>query len=172
VRRRTSPRLLEAIDRTAGARRRGTAGGTLDDLLAAVWPQWEILLEHPAYDTCWLEGLAKNRKVWAVAKPLAHAWVDALYRARGVIFTHMEAVGLPYAVCSCPGPEADRGCMLTNWHYFSGNDEILLPNEGEAFGRRRDPQGRVLPCRKHPERGGKGCLGCGCDHAAEEKRGR
>jgi hypothetical protein len=150
------------------ARREGRAGGTLHDLFAATWPYWEILLEHPGYDRCWLEGLAKNRKVWKTPKPLAHAWVDALYDGRGVIYTHMEAAGLPYAVCSCPGPETDRGCMLTNWHYFSRNDEILLPNETEGFGRRRDEAGKLLPCKKHPERGERGCLGGGCDHAREE----
>jgi hypothetical protein len=164
VRRETEAPLAEVLDAVAKARREGREGGTLHDLFAATWPYWEILLEHPDYDRCWLEGLTKNRKVWKTPKPLAHAWVDALYGGRGVIYTHMEAAGLPYAICSCPGPEADRGCMLTNWHYFSGNDEILLPNETEGFGRRKDGGGNLLPCRKHPERGERACLGCGCDH--------
>lgn len=91
---------------------------------------------------------------------------------RAAVFAHREAAGLPYAVCSCPGPEADGGCMLTNWHYAGGDDEILLPNESLGFGRRCDPGGRVLPCREHPERSGRPCLGCGCDHAQRERASR
>ena len=56
-------------------------------------------------------------------------------------------------------------------HYFSDNDEILLPNEAEGHGRRRDAAGRLLPCRKHEARRGRSCLGCGCDHEKEEGRG-
>lgn len=163
----TSARAAEAFDRVVSARRAGAPGGTLHDLFVATWPYWEILLDHPGYDRAWLLGLAANGKVWETARPLAHAWVDALYRGRGVIYTRMEAAGLPYAVCSCPGPEVDGGCMLTNWHYFSGNDEILHPNEAGGFGRRRDAAGNVLPCRKHAAREARGCLGCGCDHAEE-----
>jgi len=171
VRRAASPRLAAAIDRVRGARQAHRSDGTLEALFAATWPFWEVLLEHPGFDRCWLEGLAKNRKVWALPAALAHPWVEALYHGRGVVFTHMEAAGLPYAICSCPGPETDGGCMLTNWHYASGNDEILLPNEAEAFGRRRDAAGRVLACRKHPERAERPCLGCGCDHREDRDRG-
>jgi hypothetical protein len=169
VREGTSPHTAEALDEVVRARKAGGPEGRLEDLLAATWPYWELLIEHPGYDRCWLEGLAKNGKVRRLAPALAHAWVDALYRGRHVVFTHMEAAGLPYAICSCPGPETDGGCMLTNWHYLSGNDEILVPNEGLAHGRRRGARGEVLTCARHPGREGRPCLGCGCDHEAEQR---
>ncbi|MBI5500022.1 MAG: hypothetical protein HY907_07245 [Deltaproteobacteria bacterium] len=168
VRAATSPRLAEALERAATVRREGTARKALDELWRVTWPYWEILVEHPGFDRAWLHGLSKNRKVWRVHPRLIHPWIDAMYRDRGVVFTHMEAAGLPYAICSCPGPEADGGCMLTNWHYFSDNDEILLPNVDQAHGRRRDAAGAPLPCRKHEARRGRPCLGCGCDHEREE----
>jgi hypothetical protein len=168
VRRASASRLLALLDETAAARAAGRPDGSLAALFERSWPMWEILLDHPAFDRAWLTGLARNRKVWHVALPLARAWVDALYLGRGVVFTHMEAAGLPYAVCSCPGPEADGGCMLTNWHYAAGDDEILRPNKTLGHGRRRDRDGRLLPCREHPARAGRPCLGCGCDHAERE----
>ena len=168
VRRATASRLLALLDDVGAARAAGRPDGTLAALFDRSWPMWEILLDHPDFDRAWLQGLARNRKVWHVALPLARAWVDALYLGRGVVFTHMEAAGLPYAVCSCPGPEADDGCMLTNWYYAAGDDEILLPNETLGFGRRRDGAGRLQPCREHPERAGRPCLGCGCDHGEQE----
>ncbi|MBI5488167.1 MAG: hypothetical protein HY905_12615 [Deltaproteobacteria bacterium] len=170
VRAATSPHLAKALDRAATVRRKGTAREALDELWRATWPYWEILVEHAGYDRAWLRGLTKNHKVWSVERRLIHPWIEAMYRDRGVVFTHMEAAGLPYAICSCPGPEADGGCMLTNWHYFSDNDEILLPNETQAHGRRRDVAGALLPCRKHEARKGRPCLGCGCDHEREEGR--
>jgi hypothetical protein len=160
----TAPPLARILDRVARARGDGRPGGTLRDLQADVWPYWEILLDHPGYDPCWRKGLSANHKVWAIPKSLLSAWVDALYRSRGVVYTHMEAVGLPYAICSCPGPEADRGCILTNWHYFSANDEVLIPNTTEGLGQRRSSSGAVLPCQLYPERAGRPCLGCGCEH--------
>ena len=168
VRHDTASRLLALLDETAEARAAGRPDGTLAGLFDRTWPMWEILLDHPDFDRAWLQGLAHNRKVWHVALPLARAWVDALALGRGVVFTHMEAAGLPYAVCSCPGPETDGGCMLTNWYYAGGDDEILRPNETTEAARRRDAEGRVLPCREHPERAGRPCLGCGCDHAERE----
>jgi hypothetical protein len=160
----TDPRLAAVLDDVAQAHRAGAAGGTLDALFAGVWPYWEILLEHERYDRCWIEGLTKNQKTWAVSKPVLRAWVRAVYDGRGVVFTHMEVGGLPYCVCTCPGPEADGGCILTNWHYASGNDEILIPNAEQAYGQRRDVDGAVLPCGRHPARAGRPCLGCGCPH--------
>lgn len=154
----TDPRLAAVLDRVAQPR------GTLDDLFAGVWPFYEILLDHEHYDRCWIEGLTKNHKTWAVSKPVLRAWVHAVYDGRGVVFTHMEVGGLPYCVCTCPGPEADQGCILTNFHYASGNDEILIPNADEAHGQRRAPDGTVLPCDRHPARAGRPCLGCGCPH--------
>jgi hypothetical protein len=136
----------------------------LAELQAALWPYWEILLEHPGYDPCWLEGLGANHKVWRLPSELLVAWVKALYASRGVIYTHMRAAGMPYAICSCPGPEADGGCLLTSWHYFFGNEEVLLPNCSEGSGQRRDESGQVLPCARYPERASRPCLGCGCEH--------
>jgi hypothetical protein len=168
VRSATGPKLAAALDGAERARRKGPARNALDGLWRATWPYWEVLVEHPGYDDAWLRGLTKNAKVWRIHRRLLHPWVDLIYADRGVVFTHMEAAGLPYAICSCPGPETDGGCMLTNWHYFSDNDEILLPNETAGHGRRRDAAGRLLPCRKHEARKGRPCLGCGCDHEREE----
>ena len=170
VREETAPPLARRLERVARARCEGRKGGSLRDLQAEVWPYWEILLDHPGYDPCWRKGLSSNHKVWKLPLRLLSLWVDALYQSRGVVYTHMEAVGLPYAICSCPGPEADRGCILTHWHYFSGNDEVLLPNTTEAFGQRKDSSGAVLPCKKHPERSNRPCLGCGCEHPLSGKK--
>ena len=160
----TDPRLAVVLDRVGQARRAGGADGSLDDLFAGVWPYWEILLEHERYDRCWIEGLTANQKTWAVSKAVLRPWVLAIYEGRGVVFTHMEVAGLPYCICTCPGPEADGGCILTNFHYGSGNDEILIPNADQAHGQRRDAAGAVLPCSRHPGRAGRPCLGCGCPH--------
>jgi hypothetical protein len=165
VRAATAPDLQRAFDGVADARRRGGPGGTLVDLERATWPTWEILLEHPGYDPSWIAGLRKNARLRPIHRSLLRAWVDALRASRKVVFTHMEAAGLPYAICTCPGPEADGGCILTNWHYGSGNDDILLPNETDWPGQRRDADGRVLPCDQHAARAGRPCLGCGCEHA-------
>jgi len=159
----TAPELQNVLVEVA-ARDDLPAAGRLDLLWRRSWPWWEILLTHPLMTPEWQDNMARHGKCWPVARPLLVELASALYHLRGVVFTRMEAVGQPYALCSCPGPEADLGCSLIHWHYFSGAQGALFVNEREAHGQLRDATGRPLPCARHPERAGRPCLGCGCPH--------
>jgi hypothetical protein len=150
-------------------RARQAAGGrapreVLGGLLRDTWPRWEILLAHADLTPEWRENLRRQGKAWPVDRGLLQAFARALYHGRGAVFTWMEAVDAPYAICTCPGPEADGGCSLLHWYYAAGLDGALFPNETDGFGQARGADGAVLPCQRFPERAGRPCLGCGCEH--------
>ena len=135
------------------------------------WPYYEILLDHPDYTGAWMQSMAANDKVWKVPVEVLEPWVIAQYQARGAVFTSMALVDSRYTICTCPGPENDRGCLLFNWHYFSGAEEMVVHNTTRRPGIRRDEQGLPLPCRRFEERSRRDCLGCGCVHEEEPDRG-
>ena len=128
------------------------------------WPWWELLLDHDALTPEWRDNMARHGKARPIHLDLLRALVSAQHAVRGSIFTAMEAAEVPYAICTCPGPENDGGCSLVNWYYAAGLDGALFPNTDDGHGQLRDPTGAVLPCAKHPERASRPCLGCGCRH--------
>ena len=159
----TSPRLLAILEavRTSQAL---SARERLEILFEQTFPFWEILLHHQDMRPEWRENMRGHRKSWPVERELLKAFALAHYHLRGAVFTFMEAVDQPYALCTCPGPENDGGCSLVNWYYFSRLDGALYPNVNDFFGQRRDEHGKVLPCNLHPQRASRPCLGCGCEH--------
>ncbi|MBN1945730.1 MAG: hypothetical protein JW797_08630 [Bradymonadales bacterium] len=159
----TSPRLRAILEQI-----RQQDHLTPEQRLGLLWketyPFWEVLLAHDAFTSRWSRNMAQHRKAWPIHKEILKPLVLAQYHTRGALFTGMEVVDEPYAICTCPGPENDQGCSLVNWYYFSRLDHALFPNETDFFGQARDNSGAVLPCQRFPERGSRPCLGCGCKH--------
>lgn len=169
IRRTTDPRYRALFEELDGARRRGSAACRLDVLLDRTWPDWEILPVLPGYTTRWLRSMRNNRKAHRLDRELAFELAGIQFHARGIVFNSMIAVDTPYTICACPGPEADGGCVLTNWYYHGRVNRALVPAEG-AHGRRRDAEGQLLGCRWFPVRHRRQCLGCGCFHDTDTPR--
>jgi hypothetical protein len=170
LRRTTDPRyrrLLASLDRQ---RRRGSASYRVETLLRETYPDWELVVVHPRYTGRWVRSLRNNRKAHAIDRELALELVNILYLSRGTVFNSMTWVDSPYCICSCPSPELDGGCVLTNWTYHGGLNHAVVPAE-DHLGRRRDARGQVRPCRYFPVRARRDCLGCGCAHDEPEPRG-
>ncbi len=159
----TEPALVAAIDQ-ATQETTWNASQRLEYLWQQSYPMWEILLVHRDYTRAWNDNLRRQRKAWPVARPLLKALVSAHYVSRGAIFTGMELFEQPYAICTCPGPENDRGCSLVHWHYFSDNPHALYANTDDFHGQARLPDGTVAPCQRFAARHHRPCLGCGCQH--------
>ncbi len=145
------------------------AGYQLETLFERTYPHWEILPVHEKYTPAWVRSLHRNRKAHLIHKELVFELATIFYLARGTLFSSMKLFDTPYTICSCPTPENGGGCTLTNWYYFGGSNASLLPNE-EVFGRRRDDEARLLPCKHFPVRARKECLGCGCQHEMDSLR--
>jgi len=158
---RTNPALARILDDCIASDTRPSR------FFEATWPWFEILLDHPRFTGVWLESMTRNDKTWEVDREVLHAWVDLCWYTRGNIFTSMVVVDEPYTICTCPGPEVDGGCLLFNWHHYSGNPYVVKVREARQ---RRDADGRPLPCAWFPERGNRDCYGCGCQHTMDEKR--
>ncbi len=140
----------------------GDARYRLETLLERTYGDWEILPVHEKYTPDWIRSMHANRKAHLLHRELVFELAIIFYLARGCVFTSMRMVDTPYSICSCPTPENGGGCVLTNWYYFGRSNASLLPNE-KVHGRRRDEEGRVLPCMYFPARKHRDCLGCGCD---------
>jgi len=166
----TADRYQSLLAELSRLRAKGSKHYRLERLIEATHPDWELLPVNDHYSPHWIRSLHSNRKVWPLHRELAFALATILYLARGVTFTAMRLLDTPYSICSCPTPENGGGCVLTNWYYFARSNASLLPNE-QAHGRRRDHQGKVLPCRVFPVRGRRDCLGCGCDFTRAHPRG-
>lgn len=151
---------LEAAWRAADRTPRERLGALFRD----TYPNWEILLTHRAITPEWRKNLFRAGKAWPIDRRVLRALVRSWYDVRGAVFTRMEAVDDPYALCTCPGPERDGGCSLVHWYYHSQLDGALYPNTDDGFGQARDVDGRVLPCQRHAARSTRPCLGCGCEH--------
>ena len=152
------------------ARRTTPAAYRLDSLLTRTYPFWEFLPVIEPYTPSWIRSLHANHKARLLHKELAFELATILYLGKGVVFSTMRFFDQPYCICSCPSPENGGGCVLTNWHYGSGSDASLLPNDAE-HGRRRAATGEVLPCNRFPIRSGRACIGCGCLHEHPDPRG-
>lgn len=153
----------------ADLRRTGSPDYRLETLLKRTYPHWEILPVHKNYTSSWIRSMHRNHKAHLMHKELVFELATIFYLARGTIFSSMKLFDTPYTICSCPTPELGGGCTLTNWYYWGGSNTSLLPNDS-FYGRRRDENGNVLPCRHFPIRARRECLGCGCNHAEGEAR--
>lgn len=149
-------------------REKNSSDYRLETLLKRTYPDWEILPVHEKYTPVWIRSMHKNHKAHLIHKELVFELSTALYLSRGTIFSAMKLFDTPYTICSCPGPESGGGCTLTNWYYWGGSNTSLLPNE-EKYGRLKDDEGCVLPCRHFPVRSQRECMGCGCNHEEEAR---
>lgn len=140
----------------------------LETLLKKTYPDWEILPVHEKYTPTWIRSMHRNHKAHLIHKELVFELATAFYLSRGTIFSAMKLFDTPYTICSCPTPENGGGCTLTNWYYWGGSNASLLPND-EFFGRRKDDNANLLPCRHFPVRSQRECLGCGCNHEEETR---
>lgn len=165
----TGPKLRGVLDRLARLRACGSAEYDLDRLLEWTYPDWELLPVRPGYTTRWVRSMRNNRKAEPVDPLLAVELVHIWYFARGAVFNSMKCAGAQYTICSCPTPENEGGCVLTNWYYFGGMNRSLVPAD-DHHGRRRDASGMPLPCRYFPVRARRSCIGCGCDHTQRGPR--
>lgn len=165
----TGPRLRSTLERLTAARAAGSPGYRLERLLAETWPHWELLPVGGAYRPNWVRSLERNGKCEPVDREVALELVNVFFHGRGAMFSSMKCVDSPYTICTCPTPEHGGGCVLTNWYYFGSMDASLVPAD-DHHGRRRDAEGRVLPCRYFPVRARRECLGCGCDHSSRRPR--
>jgi hypothetical protein len=152
----------------ADLRRTGSPDYRLETLLQRTYPHWEILPVHKNYTSSWIRSMHKNHKAHLMHKELVFELATIFYLSRGTIFSSMKLFDTPYSICSCPTPEVGGGCTLTNWYYWGGSNTSLLPNDA-FYGRRRDENGKVLPCRHFPIRARRECLGCGCNHAGASR---
>jgi hypothetical protein len=159
------PSLHDILEEFSRWRSEGSSRYAMAHFWEKTYPFYEILLDHEDYTDAWLRTMDANNKAWRVHRDILLPWIDAMYSTRGAIFSSMVIFDAPYTICSCPGPENAGGCLLFNWHYYSGNQGAIKYNEE---GQRRDGFGNVLPCKKYPERMRCDCLGCGCDHSLEE----
>ena len=161
----TDEELKEIFRRLKGLRGSGSADYSLGRLWEWMHPHCEIFVNVEGFTQAFRQSMQKNGKVWELSPRLLGALIEPLYLSRRPVFTTVSVVDASYAICICPGPEVDKGCLLTNWHYHADIEPALRPNTDLFFGQRKAPDGTVLPCERFPERDGRPCLGCGCEHA-------
>lgn len=160
--------LKKIFDKFVCCRENNDKYYSMENFWKETFPFWEILINHEDYTPAWKNSLTANNHALEINRDLLCEWVDAIYYTRGVIFTSMSLVDAKYTICSCPGPENDGGCILFNWHFYSGNEPVVIHNSNDCFGQRRDKFGNPLPCNKYKERASLYCLGCGCKHNLQD----
>lgn len=165
----THPRYEELCRLLIKLREKDSPEYCLNTFLKQTYPDWEILPVLNKYTPSWIRSMHKNRKAKLLHRELVFEMATILYLSRGTIFSSMKLFDTPYTICSCPTPEAGGGCTLTNWYYFGLSNSSLMPND-EFYGRRKDPDGKILPCKQFPTRSKRECLGCGCDHQRDDSR--
>ena len=153
----------------AAWRRSGSEQYRLETFLEETWHEWEILPVKPGYTTNWVRSMQNNDKCAPIDRELAFEVVNIFFHGRGAVFNSMKCVDSPYSICTCPTPENEGGCILTNWYYYGQLNSSLIPAD-DHYGRRRDSQGPVLPCRYFPVRARRECIGCGCNHSLRGPR--
>jgi len=141
----------------------------LEFLLEQTFPNWEIIPVLDKFTQSWIHSMHTNHKAFIINKELAFEFATLHYLSRGSIFTSMKLFDTPYTICTCPSPESDGGCILTNWYYYGNSETSILPNEQE-FGRRKDESGNVLNCNIFSQRKHRKCIGCGCNHKEDNQR--
>lgn len=159
----TDPQYVELAQKLISLKKQNSSQYRLETLFEATYPNWEILPVFETYTPSWIRSMHRNHKAHLLHRELAFELVSIMYLARGTIFSAMKLFDTPYSICACPTPEAGAGCTLTHWYYYGMSNESLLPNE-QYHGRRRDPNGEVLPCAHFSGRAGRQCIGCGCRH--------
>ena len=169
AKRTTGARLLRVLDRLARLRAKGSDGYSMDNLLRWTYPHWELLPIRKGYTTRWVRSMQNNGKAYPIDRTLALELVNIWYFSRGAVFNSMKCAGAQYTICSCPTPENEGGCVLTNWYYFGGMNHSLEPSR-DYHGVRTDDEGNTLPCRYFPVRSRRPCIGCGCNHALAHPR--
>ncbi|MBI9074383.1 MAG: hypothetical protein JEZ02_03145 [Desulfatibacillum sp.] len=147
----------------------GDARYSVQTLLEQTYPAWEFLPVLDKFTQSWIRGLHKNRKAHQLHKSLAFELANIFYLTRGNMFTSMKVVDTPYTICSCPSPDHGGGCALSNWYYHGLSNTSLIPCK-EPSARRKDRNGKVLPCNQFPGRAHRDCLGCGCKHVSRSPR--
>jgi len=165
----TNARFRGTMDRLVELRREESTDYRLETFLADSYSQWEILPVRRGYTTNWVRSLQTNDKCAPVDRELIFEMLNIFFHARGAIFNSMKCVNSQYTICTCPTPENEGGCALTNWYYYGQLNNSLLPAD-DHYGRLRDRQGKVLPCRFFPMRARRECIGCGCNHALASPR--
>ncbi len=165
----TDEKFIKLFAKLKEHKKSGSKLYRLETLLRRTYGTWEFLPVIDSYTQSWIRGLQKNRKAFRLHKALAVEMANILYLSHGCIFTSMKCVDTPYTICSCPSPDTGGGCALTNWHYYGMSNSAIAPSN-DAFGRRTDESGRVMPCAVFPERSHRECLGCGCKHPDKAPR--
>jgi hypothetical protein len=165
----TGARLLRILDRLARLRAAGSDAYCMESLLRWTYPHWELLPVRKGYTTRWVRSMQNNGKAYPVDPVLALELVNIWYFSRGAVFNSMKCAGAQYTICSCPTPENEGGCVLTNWYYYGGMNHSLEPSR-DYHGVRVDDQGTPLPCRYFPVRARRPCIGCGCIHSIAKPR--
>jgi hypothetical protein len=165
----TGPKLRALLDELVDLRRRGSDRYHLSTLLRRTYFSWEILPVKPGFTTNWVRSLRNNDKCEPLDKELMYELVNIFFHGRGAIFNSMKCVGSQYTICTCPTPENDGGCVLTNWYYYGRMNSSLIPAD-DHYGRLRGLDGGVLPCRYFPVRARRECIGCGCNHSLRGPR--
>jgi len=166
----TDPKYIALCEELLKARACGSSDYRLEKLIEATYPDWEILPVYKNYTPAWIRSMHRNHKARLIHKDLVFELATIFYVSRGTIFTSMKLFDTPYTICSCPTPELDGGCVLTNWYYYGASNTSLMPNT-DYFGRLTDGAGNILPCRYFPVRSKRGCMGCGCAHGRSDPRG-
>jgi len=165
----TDPKYESLCQKMSYLRKNQSSEYCIETLLEATYPCWEILPVSDKYTQSWIRSLHKNYKAHLIHKELAFELVTIQYLTRGSIFSTMKLFDTPYTICTCPTPELNGGCILTNWYYYARSNESMLPNK-TGHGQRKDDSGQILPCRYFSVRATKDCIGCGCDHQKEDPR--
>ncbi len=166
----TDPRYRELLGRLAAARQQGSEDYRIQNLLRWTYPDWELIPVHPGYTARWARSMSSNHKAHPIDPLLAFELLNVFFFSRGAVFNSMKAVDSPYCICTCPTPENDAGCVLTNWYYYGRLNHSMIPAE-DHHGRRRDVRGEVQSCRYFPVKGRRDCIGCGCLHGEDRPRG-
>ncbi|MBF0398842.1 MAG: hypothetical protein HQK78_18845, partial [Desulfobacterales bacterium] len=165
----TSEKFELIFEKMSDLRKSNSKEYSLETFLELTYPDFEILPVLEKYTPAWIRSMHKNHKAHTINKELCLEMATILYLSKGIIFSSMKLLDTRYTICSCPSPENGGGCVLTNWYYHGMSNSSLLPNE-EFYGRRKDENGNILPCRYFEKRGNRGCIGCGCKHDEIEPR--
>ncbi|MBF0227210.1 MAG: hypothetical protein HQK76_17325 [Desulfobacterales bacterium] len=166
----TDKKYIDLCEKLENFKINGSPEYAIQTLLQATYAEWEILPVLEKYTPNWIRSMHKNKKAHLIHKELLFEIVNIQFLSRGSIFSSMKVIDSPYTICTCPTPENDGGCVLTNWYYWARSDSSIIPNE-LVHGRRKDENGELLPCRFFPLRKSKSCIGCGCAHSLPEPRG-
>ena len=165
----TDPKYEKLLRQLSQLRQNGSSDYRLETLFQETYSSWELLPVLEDYTSVWIRSMHRNHKAHLIHKELAFELVNIQYLARGSIFSSMKLIDTPYTICTCPTPELDGGCVLTNWYYMGMSNASLLPNEKE-HGRLKDENGEPMPCQHFHIRNKRSCIGCGCNHEAPEPR--